>query len=52
VHSLAREFDAYTPSLVNDFTPLDDTFDFIATDQTTGAELDGDSIGAWLYRTS
>ena len=51
VRSLAREFDAYTPSLVNDFTPLDDTFDFIATDPTTGVELDSDSIGAWFYRT-
>ena len=51
VRSLAREFDAYTPSLVNDFTPLDDTFDMIATDPTTGVELKGDSIGGWFYRS-
>lgn len=51
VRSLARDFDAYTPSLVNDFTPLDDTFDMIATDPTTGVELKGDSIGGWFYRT-
>jgi hypothetical protein len=45
------EFGAYTPSMSNDYTPLDDTVDIAITNDSDGVELRRDFVGGWFYRT-